>query len=355
LRLVVYFPATSADQHQPAAAWHRFSRGNFSFVDRQPQTAAEDLGMTSLLEAQTKRIQELDELVVTLQKIKGGLLAELNDQRANMNKLQAENKRFREREQEELWELVEMDENYVPPQMVENGRHKHQTSQMDWLVGREETVAARQQAAGCEPAASLQAAESLRAARREAAASLPRRMMPTGLAPWEYRLLLKTDAEERLRECLRTHGECLGQCLGVWGDAEQRLGHCLGIMRGDNIGWYQMDRMGAAAALQQQCLVMLQQWAWGLPQLQQQQQQATDMYTMYGSTAGLPGTTSCTHFYVFTRTKYKYQRLRRSVAGDPNLHLLAANPYAQMAQQQPTMATLATHVAHLDLGAEVKR
>ena len=46
--------------------------------------------MTSLLEAQTKRIQELDELVVTLQKIKGGLLAELNDQRANVNMLQAE-------------------------------------------------------------------------------------------------------------------------------------------------------------------------------------------------------------------------------------------------------------------------
>ncbi len=59
--------------------------------------------------------------------------------------------------------------------------------------------------------------------------------------------------------------------------------------------------------------------------------------------------------YFFTRTKYKYRRLRRSVAGDPNLHMLAANPYAQMAQQQPTMATLATHVAHLDLGAEVKR
>jgi len=53
--------------------------------------------MTSLFEAQTKRIQELDELVVTFQKVKGGLLAELNNQRANMNKLQTENKRFRER------------------------------------------------------------------------------------------------------------------------------------------------------------------------------------------------------------------------------------------------------------------
>ena len=53
--------------------------------------------MTSLLEAQKKRIQELE--------------AELNAQRANLNELLAENKSFREREQEELWELVEMDEN----------------------------------------------------------------------------------------------------------------------------------------------------------------------------------------------------------------------------------------------------
>ena len=52
--------------------------------------------------------------------------------------------------------------------------------------------------------------------------------------------------------------------------------------------------------------------------------------------------------------KYKYQRRRRCVAGDPNLHMLAANPYAQTAQQQPTTAALATQVAHLDLGAEVK-
>jgi hypothetical protein len=37
------------------------------------------------------------------------------------------------------------------------------------------------------------------------------------------------------------------------------------------------------------------------------------------------------------------------------LDMLAANPYAQMAQQQPTMAALTTHVDHLDLGAEVKR
>ena len=63
--------------------------------------------MTSMLEGQKKRIPELDELVVILQKIKGGLEAELNAQRANVNKLQAENKRLREREQEELWELVE--------------------------------------------------------------------------------------------------------------------------------------------------------------------------------------------------------------------------------------------------------
>jgi hypothetical protein len=35
--------------------------------------------------------------------------------------------------------------------------------------------------------------------------------------------------------------------------------------------------------------------------------------------------------------------------------MLAANPYAQTAQQQPTTAALATQVAHLDLGAEVKR
>jgi len=42
---------------------------------------------------------------------------------------------------------------------------------MDWLVGRAET--ARQQPAGCEPAASLQAAESLRAASLEAAAREP--------------------------------------------------------------------------------------------------------------------------------------------------------------------------------------
>jgi len=52
--------------------------------------------------------------------------------------------------------------------------------------------------------------------------------------------------------------------------------------------------------------------------------------------------------------KCKYRRLWRSVAGDPNLHMLAANPYAQMAQQQPTMAALATHVAHLDLGSDTK-
>jgi len=92
-----------------AAAWHRFSRGNFSFVDRQPHSSAEDLGMKSLLEVQKKRIQELE--------------AELNAQRANVNKLQTDNKRFREREQEELWELVsvppKMDQNCncIPPQM----------------------------------------------------------------------------------------------------------------------------------------------------------------------------------------------------------------------------------------------
>jgi hypothetical protein len=117
-----------------AAAWHRFSRDNFSFVDRQPQTAAEDLGMTSLLEAQKKRIQELE--------------AELEAQTASVNKLQAENERFREREQEELGVLVSPEP------------------------------------AGCEAAASLKAAESLRAASVEAAASLlPQRIMPTGLAP----------------------------------------------------------------------------------------------------------------------------------------------------------------------------
>ena len=75
-----------------AAAWHRFSRDNFSFVDRQPQTAAEDLWMTSLLEAQKKRIQELE--------------AELAAQKASVKKLEAENKRFREREQEDLRVLV---------------------------------------------------------------------------------------------------------------------------------------------------------------------------------------------------------------------------------------------------------
>jgi hypothetical protein len=84
--------------------------------------------MTSLLEAQKKRIQELE--------------AELEAQTASVNKLQAENERFREREQEELGVLVSPEP------------------------------------AGCE------AAESLRAASVKAAASLlPQRIMPTGLAP----------------------------------------------------------------------------------------------------------------------------------------------------------------------------
>ena len=59
-------------------------------------------------------------------------------------------------------------------------------------------------------------------------------------------------------------------------------------------------------------------------------------------------------WYLYFVQKYKYQRLRWCVTGDPNLHMLAVNPYAQMAQEQPTMSGLATHVTHLDLGAEVK-
>jgi multidrug resistance efflux pump len=129
---------------------------NFSFVDRQPQTAAEDLGMTSLLQAQENRIKELE--------------AELEASQASVNKLQAENKRFVEREQEELWELVSP---------------------------RAET--ARQEPAGCEPAASLQAA------RLEAAAeSLPQKMLPASSGPLETSLFLQKDAEERSPD-LGTH------------------------------------------------------------------------------------------------------------------------------------------------------
>ncbi len=80
-----------------------------------------------------------------------------------MNKLQAENKLFREHEQDELWELVSP---------------------------KAET--ARQKPAGCEAAASLQAA------RLEAEAeSLPRKMLPASSGPLETFLLLQKDAEER--------------------------------------------------------------------------------------------------------------------------------------------------------------
>jgi hypothetical protein len=77
-----------------------------SFVDRQ--AAVEDLWMTSLLEAQKKRIQELE--------------AQLEAHKANVKKLETENKRVRECEQEDLWVLIlvspEIDENYIPPEIL---------------------------------------------------------------------------------------------------------------------------------------------------------------------------------------------------------------------------------------------
>ena len=94
-----------------------------------------------------KRIQELE--------------AELEANQASVNKLQAENKRFREREQEELWELVSP---------------------------RAET--ARQEPAGCETAARLQAAKL-----EAAAESL--KIPGASLGPLKTFHLLQKDAEER--------------------------------------------------------------------------------------------------------------------------------------------------------------